>query len=244
LAFLAPLAGVIVTAAVPLPPVPADVPPLCPLELCPLVVAPPVPEHAAISSASAETAMPAGPRRHRLGTVSLRRIDILLQPACEVTFPWQPPLVTPEAARILPRRTLADMPRKGAVAMDVTELARDVAERTGLSREESADIARAVLEGVSDQLSEGEARHLAAEVPEPLAAEMAARRRHREEAHPISVDDFVRQVSARTGQPDREARAGVGAVLGTLRETLSDENYGHLMGQLPAAYAELAQAVG
>jgi uncharacterized protein (DUF2267 family) len=128
--------------------------------------------------------------------------------------------------------------------MDVTELARDVAERTGLSREESADIVRAVLEGVSDQLSDGEARHLAVEVSEPLAAELAARPRHRTEAHPVSVDDFVRQVSARTGQPDREARAGVGAVLATMRQTLSDEDYGHLMGQLPSAYAELAQAVG
>lgn len=134
-------------------------------------------------------------------------------------------------------------PTKGAVAMELRELASAVAERTGLSREESADIVRAVLEGLADQLSEGEARHLAVEMPGPLAAELAARKRHRSEAHPVHADDFVRQLSARTGQPEREARAGAGAVLAELRDSMSDEDYGHLMGQLPTAYSGLAAAL-
>jgi uncharacterized protein (DUF2267 family) len=127
--------------------------------------------------------------------------------------------------------------------MELRELASAVAERTGLSREESADIVRAVLEGLADQLSEGEARHLAVEMPGPLAAELAARKRHRSEAHPVHADDFVRQLSARTGQPEREARAGAGAVLAELRDSMSDEDYGHLMGQLPTAYSGLAAAL-
>jgi len=49
--------------------------------------------------------------------------------------------------------------------MDQKGLIRAVAERTGLSREESADISRAVLEGLADQLSDGEARRLAADLP-------------------------------------------------------------------------------
>src|SRR5216683_2452979 len=54
------------------------------------------------------------------------------------------------------------------MAMDQKGIVRAVAERTGLSREESADITRAVLEGLAGQLSEGEARRLAADLPGPL----------------------------------------------------------------------------
>jgi uncharacterized protein (DUF2267 family) len=128
--------------------------------------------------------------------------------------------------------------------MDLTETARAVAERTGLSREESADITRSVLDGLAGQVSAGEARHLATDLPEPLAAEVTAQRRRRAEAHPVSIDDFVRQVGARTGQPERDARAGTAAVLATLRDRLSNEDYRHLMAQLPAGYSGLAAAPG
>jgi uncharacterized protein (DUF2267 family) len=128
--------------------------------------------------------------------------------------------------------------------MDLTETARAVAERTGLSREESADITRSVLDGLAGQVSAGEARHLATDLPEPLAAEVTAQRRRRTEAHPVSIDDFVRLVGTRTGQPERDARAGTAAVLATLRDRLSVEDYRHLMAQLPAGYSGLAAAVG
>jgi uncharacterized protein (DUF2267 family) len=128
--------------------------------------------------------------------------------------------------------------------MELRELARGVAERTGLSREESADISWAVLEGLAAQLSEGEAKHLAVDLPDPLGAEMEAARRRRQGAHPVPVLDFIRHVGARTGLPESEARAGTGAVLAELSGSLSQEDYGHVMGQLPAAYRELGSAVG
>ena len=126
--------------------------------------------------------------------------------------------------------------------MDQKGLARAVAERTGLSREESADITRAVLERLADQLSEGEARRLALDLPD-VAAQQVPRRR-RKGAHPVRVTDFVRQVSERTGLTDEEARAGAGAVLAMLREALGEEKYRHLIGQLPAEYTGLVQATG
>jgi uncharacterized protein (DUF2267 family) len=129
------------------------------------------------------------------------------------------------------------------MAMDQKGLVRAVAERTRLSREESADITRAVLEGLAGQLSEGEARRLAADLPEPLAEQLPARRRRRKGAHPAGVDDFIRQVSARTGLTDDDARAGTGAVLAALREALSEEDYSHVIGQLPAGYTALVEAV-
>lgn len=127
--------------------------------------------------------------------------------------------------------------------MDQKGLARAVAERAGLSREESADVTRAVLERLADQLSEGEARRLALDVPD-LADQLQMARRRSKEAHPVKVHDFIRQVSERTGLTEEEARAGAGAVLGTLREALGEEKYRHLTGQLPAEYAGLAQAAG
>jgi uncharacterized protein (DUF2267 family) len=124
--------------------------------------------------------------------------------------------------------------------MDQKGLIRAVAERTGLSREESADISRAVLEGLAGQLSEGEARRLAADLPD-LAEQLQARRRRRPEAHPVKLQDFIKQVSERTAMTDEDTRAGAGAVLAVLREALSEEEYRHVTGQLPTEYTALAQ---
>jgi uncharacterized protein (DUF2267 family) len=130
------------------------------------------------------------------------------------------------------------------MAMDQKELVHAVAERSRLSREESADITWAVLEGLADQLSEGEARRLATDLPDMLAQQLPLPRRRRKGAHPVTVNDFVRQVSERTGLTDDDARAGTAAVLATLRERLSEEDYSHVIGQLPAGYAELVAAAG
>ena len=128
--------------------------------------------------------------------------------------------------------------------MDQRELFRAVAKRTRLSHEESADITRAVLEGLAGQLSEGEARRLATDLPGPLAEQVRTPRRRRKGAHPVGVADFIRQVSERTGLTDEDARAGTGAVIAVLREALGEEEYRHLIGQLPAGYAGLMEAVG
>ena len=89
-----------------------------------------------------------------------------------------------------------------------------------------------MLERLADQLSEGEARRLALDLPDVVAPQQVPRRR-RKGAHPVRVTDFVRQVSERTGLTDEEARAGAGAVLAVLREALGEEEYRHLIGQLP-----------
>lgn len=128
--------------------------------------------------------------------------------------------------------------------MDQKELVRSAAERSGLSREESADLARAVLEGLAGQLSEGEARRLAWDLPEPLAEQVAEPRRRKQGAHPVPVEDFVQAVSERTGLTEDEARRGTGAVLAALRDQLSGDDYSHVMGQLPAEYAGLVQTAG
>lgn len=127
--------------------------------------------------------------------------------------------------------------------MDQRGVAIAVAERTGLSREESADTTRAVLEGLADQLSEGEARRLTAEFP-GLADRLKPVGRRTREASPVDISDFIRSLSERTGLTDAEAGRGAGAVLAVLRQNLTDADYGHLVGQLPAGYAGLADSAG
>ena len=127
--------------------------------------------------------------------------------------------------------------------MDQREFFRAVAERTGLSREESADVTRAVLEGLGNQLSDGEAKRLAADLP-GLAEQVQVRRRRRTEAHPVRLVEFIRAVSQRTGVSEDDARAGAAAVLAVMRDTLGNDGYRHLTGQLPAEYAGLVQAAG
>jgi uncharacterized protein (DUF2267 family) len=129
------------------------------------------------------------------------------------------------------------------VAVDQKGLFRAVAERTGLSREESADATRAVLEGLADQLSDGEARRLATDLPD-LGEPLQARRRRRKQARPVRLEDFVTQLSGRTGLTDDDARAGVAAVLAVLLDGLGEEEYGRLTGQLPAEYNGLVEAAG
>ena len=130
------------------------------------------------------------------------------------------------------------------MAMDQKVLIRSVAERSMLSREESADITRAVLEGLAGQLGEGEAKRLTLDLPDPMTEQLRAPRRRRHGAHPIEVTEFIRQVAKRTGLTENEARAGTAAVLAALRESMSPEDYRHLMGQLPSGYAALAEPPG
>ncbi|HEY0453386.1 DUF2267 domain-containing protein [Actinophytocola sp.] len=122
--------------------------------------------------------------------------------------------------------------------MDAKELIRTVARRSGLSRAEAADLTRATLATLADRLSAGEARHLALRVPEPLGESLGARTGS---AQKFGLDEFVRRVSAHTGLTVREATDGVRAVLATLREALGDEQFDHVMAQLPGEVRELAE---
>ncbi len=112
-----------------------------------------------------------------------------------------------------------------------------------MSREESADISWAVLEGLADQLSDGEARRLILDFPD-LAERVQETRGRKKEARPVKIHDFIRQLSQRTGLTDEDASSGAGAVLAVIRDGLGEDEYRHLVGQLPAQYASLAEAPG
>jgi uncharacterized protein (DUF2267 family) len=71
---------------------------------------------------------------------------------------------------------------------------------------------------------------------------LQAPRRKKKEARPVRVHDFIRQVSKHTGLTSDDARAGTAAVLAALRDSLSEEDYRHVIGQLPAEYTGLVEA--
>jgi uncharacterized protein (DUF2267 family) len=109
-----------------------------------------------------------------------------------------------------------------------------VADRSGLSREESADIARATMQTLADRINGGEARELAAELPESLAQPL---RTGDEEAKRYDRDEFERRVREHAGlnlNPADTSR-GLSAVLRTLRDA-APGNANQAISQLPKEF--------
>ncbi|MFC4068192.1 DUF2267 domain-containing protein [Actinoplanes subglobosus] len=121
--------------------------------------------------------------------------------------------------------------------MDERALAAVVADRAGLAKEEAADLIRGTLEEVGKQLSGGELRELALDLPEDLAGNLPPR--HDGGAHPVPLDDFVHELSRRTGLKEDEVTRGVRVVLTTLSQTTDGAHLRHALSQLPAEYREL-----
>ncbi|MEU6098307.1 DUF2267 domain-containing protein [Streptomyces sp. NPDC047079] len=122
--------------------------------------------------------------------------------------------------------------------MEEKDFIRAVSERTGLTRQEAADLTRATLETLAHRLSSGEARDLITELPEGLAE--SVRRGATERIEHIDFEETVRRVAERNMLKQEEADRGVRAVLAELREAVSDKEFGDLMSQLGADFAQAA----
>ncbi|WP_433368686.1 DUF2267 domain-containing protein [Streptosporangium sp. CA-115845] len=121
--------------------------------------------------------------------------------------------------------------------MEYKDFIRAVAERAALSRQEAEDLARATVEMLGDRLSAGEAKRLATSLPEPLRGSLHVRDRIED----FGLSDFVTRVSERTGLTEKEATAGVRAVLVTVREMVDDEVFDHVLAQLPGEFQEMVE---
>lgn len=122
--------------------------------------------------------------------------------------------------------------------MDDKEFFQLVAVRTGLSRQEAADLTRATLETLGVRLSNGEVRDLALELPEPLRDSL---QRGSGETETFGPDESIRRVRERTGLTRPEAGRGLRAVLGTLHEAISQKEFDHAMSQLGKRYVQLVE---
>ena len=120
--------------------------------------------------------------------------------------------------------------------MKAREFYRDVAERAMLSKEEAADLTRAVLEALAMRVSAGEVRHLIRQLPEDLADSVRWNSKGPER---FDLDEVVLRVSSRTGLTTTETMTGVRAVLLTLREAVDRKEFNDFMSQLPAEFKRL-----
>src|SRR5690242_4712872 len=98
--------------------------------------------------------------------------------------------------------------------MDEREFFRSVAERSGLSREEAADLTRATLQALAQRLSEGTVRELVLHLPDNLGDEVRGARR--KPSQRSGLPDAEEQISERTGLRRDEVHAGFAAVLATM----------------------------
>jgi uncharacterized protein (DUF2267 family) len=117
--------------------------------------------------------------------------------------------------------------------VDDREFFHTVADRSGLSRSEAADLSRATMLTLADRISGAEARDLAVEVPDGLGDPL---RSGDEPAKRYGLDEFTRRVSEHTGLTEREALNGIRAVLSTLRDSSPDGEFAKAMSQLPKEF--------
>jgi uncharacterized protein (DUF2267 family) len=127
----------------------------------------------------------------------------------------------------------------GADLMDDRAFYLNVSRRTMLSKEESADLSRAVVETIAQRLSAGELRELAGQLPSQLAEVT-----QRDSKSPVrfGLDEAIRRVSKRTGLTEVETTDGIRAVLTTLRDPVDEREFTHLMSNLPAEFSRLVDA--
>ncbi|MEN3268341.1 DUF2267 domain-containing protein [Pseudonocardia sp.] len=121
--------------------------------------------------------------------------------------------------------------------MDEREFFRTVAERTGLSREEAADLTRAALEAIARRLSEGAVGDLVLHLPDGLDATMRGVKGRPNKRS--GLNEAEEQVAERTGLTREEVHAGFREVLGTLREVVPETEFDRAVDQLPGEFRRL-----
>jgi len=123
--------------------------------------------------------------------------------------------------------------------VEYKEFVQAVTDRTALSRQEAADLTRATLEALAERVSGGELRQLAMQLPDGLREYV---RSNKKAADRFGLTEFIRRVGDHAGLTEPEATAGVRAVLTTLREAISAEEYRDVMSQLPGDFSGLVDA--
>ncbi|MEN3343474.1 MAG: hypothetical protein V7635_50 [Arthrobacter sp.] len=120
--------------------------------------------------------------------------------------------------------------------MQFDQFADLVAQRSNLDRDRARALTDATLKTLSERITGGEARDLAAQLPKELKASLESAQ---EPAEAFSVDEFVRRVAERTGLDENAARDGARAVMVTIREAVAGGEWDDITSQLPTEYSEL-----
>lgn len=115
------------------------------------------------------------------------------------------------------------------------EFIRTVQEAAGLDREGAEQASRVVLETLSERLSGGEARDVAAQLPPDLAGWLRPDGR----AEPFDLDEFLRRVAGREHVDVEVAERHARAVLLGLARILTADEIADMAAELPKSFAPL-----
>lgn len=123
------------------------------------------------------------------------------------------------------------------------EFLTEVQERIGAASSDEATVAaRAVLQTLADHLAGNAPAKLAAQLPEEIGAFITEHKNDPEaEGEGFGVEEFLRRTAERGGgAADSEAAKNHAvAVLGVLREAISEGEFDKMRGTLPAEYDAL-----
>ena len=120
--------------------------------------------------------------------------------------------------------------------MDKTEFVDSVARHAGISKRRAQALTHATLRTLAERIDAGEARDLAARLPEELRPYVFT---PSETGDRFGLDIFVQRVSGRAEVDGELAKAGVRAVFDTLRAAVPPGAYDDVVGQLPAELWEV-----
>jgi uncharacterized protein (DUF2267 family) len=116
-----------------------------------------------------------------------------------------------------------------------------VARRAGLPGTEAAKITRATLQTLAERISGGQARDVAAQLPEEVRGYLDT---DEETAQRLDRAEFLNEVRARAGVDDRRAGDGARAVLTTVRDVVSPDEFEDMVSELPKDIRQLFERAG
>ena len=120
--------------------------------------------------------------------------------------------------------------------MEYHEFIKNVQEQAGCrEKEEALRAIQATLETLGERLFQGEAEHLAAQLPRELQPYLVDIQEH----HKFEVDEFVEKVSSREGIDRVNAENHAKAVISVLCRAVSSGEIENVISQLPAGYRKL-----
>jgi uncharacterized protein (DUF2267 family) len=126
--------------------------------------------------------------------------------------------------------------------MNDQEFLDAVARRAGVSPDQAATLTRAVLANLAQRISGGEAEDIANQLSGELGQHLR-RSPGSGNAEAFTLGEFVRRVSERSGVDQTTATAGVQAVLTTIGEAVTGDEFKEMLSQLPKEFLEVIEPV-
>jgi uncharacterized protein (DUF2267 family) len=125
--------------------------------------------------------------------------------------------------------------KQGLASAD--DFVQRVGERARLAPEAARRATEAVLEALADRISGGEVDDLEQELPPELRPPLErGKAQSHDAARPLSLGEFLREIGELEGATPDDARKHARAVFATLREAISDKEFGDVVSQLPSDY--------